>query len=60
LKAGKKDLFDKKGDLGLPLEIEKHDIMTLMNWTWNKSFARAECNKKSIYDTPRSSSWRNA
>jgi hypothetical protein len=50
LKGGKKDLPDKKGDLGLPLTIEKYVIMTLMNWAWNKSFARVESNKKAIYD----------
>jgi hypothetical protein len=44
LKAGKRNLLDKKGDLGLPLAIEKQDIMTLMNWAWDKSFTHVECN----------------
>jgi hypothetical protein len=52
LKSGKKNLLDKKRDLGLMLAIEKHDIMTLVNWAWAwyKSFARVECNKKAICD----------
>jgi hypothetical protein len=44
LKSDKKDLLDKKGDIGLSLAIEKHDIMTLMSWAWNKFFARVKCN----------------
>jgi hypothetical protein len=50
LKAGKKNLLNKKVDLGLPLAIEKYDITTLVNWAWYKSFARVKCNKKAICD----------
>jgi hypothetical protein len=48
LKAGKKDLLDKKDDLGLPLVIEKYDIVVLMKRAWDTYFASIECSKNTI------------
>jgi hypothetical protein len=36
--------------LGLPLAVDKHDIVDLMNWACNKSLTHIECNKKAICD----------
>jgi hypothetical protein len=46
LKAGNKNLLDTKDDPGILLAIEKHDIMTLINWTWDKFFFSRQMQQK--------------
>ena len=47
-KAEKQMVIQKKGQLGLPMRVEKHDIVGIVHRAWMKSFANVATNKKAI------------
>mmetsp|Transcript_8799 Transcript_8799/g.12803 ORF Transcript_8799/g.12803 Transcript_8799/m.12803 type:complete len:342 (+) Transcript_8799:694-1719(+) len=40
----------KKGQLGLPMRVERHDIVGIVHRAWLKSFANIETNKQAVAD----------
>jgi len=49
-KAEKRIVIYKKGQLGLPMRVERHDIVGLVHRAWLKSFTNIETNKQAVAD----------